>query len=200
MMKRSFGSVMPGIPVIASGDWKYIMKSQYRHLGIGVTTLVVAVALLVAGCGCSPAPVKPKAEGSGCSGLKSTIPAGTWYGGVKSASTTKTISFDVVCLFNGPNAVAAGIEDGKDPIDAQDFYIRNQSAVGRNVPVCSNAKAYAPKYLNGDGYKQLTISNYLKQVKGTLNDPSIYSYSGLTKMTVRSSGACASVLTQVYTP
>ena len=47
---------------------------------------------------------------------------------------------------------------------------------------------------------QLTISNYLKQVKGTLNDPSIYAYSGLTKMTVRSSGACASELTQVHRP
>ncbi|WP_020377218.1 hypothetical protein [Candidatus Microthrix parvicella] len=172
---------------------------EHRH-AIWATTLVVTVALLAAGCGCSPAPVKPKAEGSGCSGLTTGIPAGTWYGAVKSSSTTGKLSFDVECLYVGPSARAAAIEDGRDPTDIFDFYIRNASTKARSVPVCSGAKAFAPSAADIDIIKQLSVGDYLKHVKGTLNNPSIYSYGGLTKLTVRSNGACATTMTQIYLP
>lgn len=172
---------------------------DHRH-GIGVAAFIVAVVLLAAGCGCSPAPVRPRAEGSGCSGLTNTLPAGTWYGDVKRSSTTQKLSFDVVCLFFGPNATAAALEDGMDPNDTHEVYVRNQSAKVRSVPVCSGAKAFAPRYLDPGSNKRLSVSDYLKHVKGSLHDPDIYGYGGVTKLTVRSNGKCASAMAQLYMP
>ena len=77
------------------------------------------------------------------------------------------------------------------PDDANDITIIHRFATA----AAANELANDP-----DLKAAMMISNYLKQVKGTLNDPSIYAYSGLTKMTVRSSGACASELTQVHRP
>ena len=176
------------------------MKLRRRHREFGVAALIVAVALLVAGCGCSPAPVKPRAEGSGCSGLTNTLSGGTWYGHVTRSSTTQKLSFDVVCLFFGPNATAAAIEDGMNPNDTYEVYVRNQSTKTRSVPVCSGAKAFAPRYADLASNKQLSINDYLKHVKGTLHDSDIYPYGGVTKLTVRSNGKCASTLAQLYLP
>ncbi|MFZ1541752.1 MAG: hypothetical protein WAT32_00490, partial [Candidatus Microthrix parvicella] len=36
--------------------------------------------------------------------------------------------------------------------------------------------------------------------QGTLNNPSIHSYGGLPKLMVRSKGACATTMTQIYLP
>ena len=176
------------------------MSTHHRRSGRAMTALVVIVALLAAGSGCSPAPALPKAEGSGCSGLTNTLPAGTWYGAVKSSSTSQKLSFDVVCLYFGADATAAAIEDGGDPTDTNEVHIRNQSAKIRNVPVCTGANAFALRSGDLGSNKQLTVSNYLKHAKGTLNDPDLFPYGPLTKLTVSPNGGCASVMSQLYLP
>lgn len=174
------------------------MNLHLRQHKFGVAALIIAVALVAAGCGCSPAPAKPRAEGSGCSGLTNTLPAGTWYGDVKRSSTTMKLSFDVVCFYVGPNATPAAIEDGENPNDTYEVHVRNRSAKIRNVPVCSGAKTSAPTVRRPGVNKTLSVSDYLLHVKGTLNDPDIFSYAGLTKLTVRANGDCASAIAQVY--
>ena len=57
--------------------------------------------------------------------------------------------------------------------------------------------ALGPRY---NIIKQLSVGDHLKHVRGTLNNLSIHSYGGLPKLMVRSKGACATTMTQIYLP
>ena len=80
------------------------------------------------------APSKAKADGSGCAPGAGDLPDGRWYGEVPAADGDG-ITFDLACWYSGEDAVTAAAEDGEESPPANDYYVRNDSATTRDVPV-----------------------------------------------------------------
>lgn len=74
-------------------------------------------------------------SGSGCTpGETIALPEGEWYGSVVSASAS-AIEFDLACWFTGEAAVDAAAEDGAESPPPNDYYVRNDNALIRSLPV-----------------------------------------------------------------
>jgi len=79
-------------------------------------------------------------SGSGCTPGSGDLGDGLWYGEVDSFDTDR-IAFDLACWFSGDAATAAAAEDGEESPPPNDYYVRNENdllrelAVGADTPV-----------------------------------------------------------------
>lgn len=80
------------------------------------------------------------ADGSGCLADTGPLPDGIWYGNAK-AWTATSIDLDAACMFTGPEAAAAATARNQESPPPNDFFIANDSAVVRKIPVAANATA-----------------------------------------------------------
>lgn len=88
------------------------------------------------------------AEGSGCTPSSETsLPDGRWFGLVAS-TTDSEIEFDLACWFTGDAAVAAGEEAGEESPPPNDYFVRNNNELTRDLPVADDAEVTF--YLSGD--------------------------------------------------
>lgn len=77
-----------------------------------------------------------RALGSGCTPGTAVLPDGRWFGYVTDATET-SVTFDLACWFSGSAAADAAAEDGEESPPPNDYYIRNQNEMLREVPVAS---------------------------------------------------------------
>lgn len=87
------------------------------------------------------------ASGSGCAPGPGPLPDGFWFGFVTEASAS-SITFDLACWFEGEAAVTASAEDGQESPPPNDYYVRNENPLTREVAVSPTANA--SWYLTGD--------------------------------------------------
>lgn len=90
-------------------------------------------------------PVAPM--GSGCTPGQGDLPDGDWYG-VVADFDADGIGFDLACLFVGEAAVAASAEDGDPEPPPNDYYVRNQNDLLRDLTVAADTPA--TWYASGD--------------------------------------------------
>ncbi|NNC79167.1 MAG: GerMN domain-containing protein [Acidimicrobiales bacterium] len=79
-------------------------------------------------------PTIERAGGSGCTPGSGPLPDGRWFGLVNAASEAQ-VSFDLACWFSIPAAVDAAAEDGEESPPPNDYHIRNDAEVWRNIDV-----------------------------------------------------------------
>lgn len=102
------------------------------------------ISVLLAACVTSPPPGPPVAVGSGCV-APSVLPDGIWFGFVHTAASS--ISFALACLYSGPDAASAAVEDGLAADDVGEVYIRNRKSTLRSVAVGTGFSGFVFKYL-----------------------------------------------------
>lgn len=75
------------------------------------------------------------ADGSGCTpGFDDGLPDGRWYGLVDRAEND-LLRFDLACWFSGDAAIRAAEEDGAESPPPNDYHIRNDRDLLRNLAV-----------------------------------------------------------------
>lgn len=104
------------------------------------TTTTLAPTTTTASSTTIPEDTNQLASGSGCTPGSETLPDGEWFGFVDDIGDT-TLFFDLACWFTGDAAIIASAEDGEESPPPNDYYVRNQSdlirelQVGPDVPV-----------------------------------------------------------------
>lgn len=79
-------------------------------------------------------PTIERADGSGCTPGSGPLPDGRWFGYVDAASEVE-VSFDLACWFTIPAATDAAAEDGWESPPPNDYHIRNELEVWRDIAV-----------------------------------------------------------------
>lgn len=74
------------------------------------------------------------AEGAGCEPGPGDLSDGQWYGTVEDL-TSDELGLDLACWFIGEDAVMAAEEDGEESPPPNDYYVRDESADVRTVPI-----------------------------------------------------------------
>lgn len=92
-------------------------------------------------------PPSHEAEGSGCAPGTDLLPDGDWYGVIADYSE-QSVVFDLACFFTGEAAIKAAAEDGEESPPPNDYYVRNESDVLRDLIV--DPATPVIWYLNGD--------------------------------------------------
>ena len=72
--------------------------------------------------------------GSGCTPGSGDLGDGLWYGEVDSFDTDR-IAFDLACWFSGDAATAAAAADGEESPPPNDYYVRNENDLLRDLEV-----------------------------------------------------------------
>jgi hypothetical protein len=80
------------------------------------------------------------ADGSGCLADGGPLPDGIWFGFVK-AWTAMSLDLDAACMFTGPEAAKAATARNDESPPPNDFFIANDSAVVRTIPVAPDTAA-----------------------------------------------------------
>lgn len=117
---------------------------------------------------CAPAPRAPGpavAAGSGCVAPE-VLPDGIWWGFIHSADGT--VGFDLACLYSGEEAIAAAIEDGENPDNLGEVYIRNDQTRLRMLPARADISCTVFKYL-GVGRPEGSTESVFATTTGNLN-------------------------------
>ena len=78
--------------------------------------------------------------GSGCTPGSGDLGDGLWYGEVDSFDAD-VISFDLACWFSGDAATAAATEDGEESPPPNDYYVRNENDLLRDLEVSADTPA-----------------------------------------------------------
>lgn len=96
----------------------------------------------------APTTAADGAEGSGCTpSEQDTLPDGRWFGLV-SSTTDDSVEFDLACWFTGDAAVAAAEAAGEESPPPNDYFVRNNNDLTRDLPVSPDAEVTF--YLSGD--------------------------------------------------
>lgn len=95
-----------------------------------------------AGTAAAPPPSSgAQASGSGCEpGDEDDLPDGRWYGQVTGIDDD-SLQLDLMCWFEGEDAVQASVEDGKGEVVPNDYYIRDEQDIRREVDYAADAPA-----------------------------------------------------------
>lgn len=86
-------------------------------------------------------------DGSGCTPGPGDLPDGRWFGEIASFDS-EGISFDLACWFSGDAAVEASAEDGEESPPPNDYYVRNDNDLLRQITVDQETPVLW--YLSGD--------------------------------------------------
>ena len=111
------------------------------------TTSGPPASTTTAATGTTTAGQAPVPEGSGCTPESEVLPDGVWYG-VLISHDENTISFDLACWFTGDDAVVAAAEDGEESPPPNDYYVRNENTLIRDLDV--DPSIPVTWYLSGD--------------------------------------------------
>jgi NADPH-dependent ferric siderophore reductase len=95
-------------------------------------------------------------SGSGCTpGDAVLLPEGEWFGQVVNVSASG-IEFDLACWFTGEAAIDAAAEDGAESPPPNDYYVRNDNALIRSLPVPPDVEV--TWYPTGDPTSEATVT------------------------------------------
>lgn len=104
-----------------------------------------------------------EAQGTGCAPGGGDLPDGVWFGFVESWSTSK-VKFDLACFWVGTGAEREMLDDGYDADGVLDFYITNDVATIRTVPVAGDVPALKAGWEDGT----FTLSAVIADPGGSL--------------------------------
>ena len=109
------------------------------------------------------------ADGSGCLADSGPLPDGIWFGYVR-AWTNASVDLDPACMFTGAEAAKQATARGDESPPPNDFFIANDSAVVRKIPVAPNATALRVTHsASGDMDNQNTTYADMVANPGTYN-------------------------------
>jgi hypothetical protein len=112
---------------------------------------------------------KDGADGSGCLADSGLLPDGIWFGYAR-AWTATSVDLDPACMFTGPEAAKAATAHNDESPPPNDFFIANDSAAVRKIPVAATATAFRVTH-DKDGNIDNQTTSYADMVTnpGTYN-------------------------------